>query len=186
MLTLNLTELLIKKYPVTISILILSTFLSLADSHGREINEQSLGSCLFSEQLKGPYNKSEYLERLTYLKSGVQAGQNDVESMYQDIAKADYPAMHSNGLDPISYECLNCHDGSTAPLTGNSHPVGVDYPIYSMYGSNFVSRGALDRRIILIDGKVGCLSCHNPLNPARDHLVMSNDRSRLCLACHRD
>jgi len=37
----------------------------------------------------------------------------------------------------------------------------------------------------LFDGKVGCLSCHNPYGDKKYSLVMENKRSGLCLACHR-
>jgi predicted CXXCH cytochrome family protein len=38
--------------------------------------------------------------------------------------------------------------------------------------------------MIFADGKVGCLTCHNPLNPEKGHLVMSDRNSALCLTCH--
>ncbi|WP_243688226.1 cytochrome c3 family protein [Geotalea toluenoxydans] len=38
--------------------------------------------------------------------------------------------------------------------------------------------------MVLVDGRVGCLTCHDPLNRKAPHLVASNDRSNLCLTCH--
>lgn len=170
---------------LVVGILALGTSLNLGDAHCGEMAGQSSGNCSFAEELKDSNNRSDYLELLTQLRQRVVTPvQYYSESMYQEIARADSPRMRSYGLDPISYQCVSCHDGSIAPATRYSHPVGIEYPMYSTYISHFVSRGALNRRIILIDGKVGCLSCHNPLNPGRNHLVMSNDRSRLCLSCH--
>jgi predicted CXXCH cytochrome family protein len=34
------------------------------------------------------------------------------------------------------------------------------------------------------DGRVGCLSCHNPDSPLKAKLVASNAGSRLCMFCH--
>jgi predicted CXXCH cytochrome family protein len=44
-----------------------------------------------------------------------------------------------------------------------------------------------DGRIKLPDGRIQCTTCHDPHNTQRHAgmLVISNDRSRLCLACHR-
>jgi predicted CXXCH cytochrome family protein len=43
----------------------------------------------------------------------------------------------------------------------------------------------LSHGMVFAEGKVGCLTCHNPLNVSRGHLVMNNDRSDLCFACHK-
>ncbi|WP_407920198.1 cytochrome c3 family protein [Geobacter pickeringii] len=42
----------------------------------------------------------------------------------------------------------------------------------------------LDGRITLVDGKVGCLSCHNMLSQERSLLTINNNSSQLCLSCH--
>ncbi len=77
-------------------------------------------------------------------------------------------------------DCLACHDGMLAGGVGG--PEGhID--VYYMAGKKF--NAALDRRIILIDGRVTCISCHDPYSSEPKRLVMSNHRSRLCLECHR-
>ena len=43
----------------------------------------------------------------------------------------------------------------------------------------------LGRRIRLFDGKAGCRSCRNLYSVEKKLLVMSNERSGLCLSCHR-
>ncbi len=111
-------------------------------------------------------------------------------------------------LDDSSLLCLSCHDGvmasdvfsfahathSPVPLgtswigTGSlsSHPVGVRYPLAQ---DTYHPESAVtsDGRIKLPDGRVQCISCHDPHNTHRYRgmLVRSNDGSRLCLACHR-
>jgi predicted CXXCH cytochrome family protein len=107
-------------------------------------------------------------------------------------------------IDPMSANCLTCHDGSLGSSTTvqvgkwrhekqfiqhdqGSHPIGI------YYESVRHSRGRktdlkpifeVDRRIHFFDGKVGCGSCHNPYSPIPKRLVMRDDHSRLCLSCH--
>lgn len=112
-------------------------------------------------------------------------------------------------LDNASLLCLSCHDGVVAPdvfvsshaatwseagtlgpgggrnrLT--SHPVGVRYP---QSAEKYHSAGAVvsDGRMKLPGGRIQCTTCHDPHNTQRHAgmLRTSNERSRLCLACHR-
>lgn len=110
-------------------------------------------------------------------------------------------------LDDSTLLCLSCHDGITAPdvfsfahatraptplgtswigsgsLT--SHPIGVKYPLADpAYFA--VSAVTSDGRIKLPNGRVQCISCHDPHNThrVRGMLVNSNEGSRLCLTCH--
>ncbi|QOJ03257.1 MAG: hypothetical protein HRU71_07040 [Planctomycetia bacterium] len=110
-------------------------------------------------------------------------------------------------LDRHSLVCLGCHDGviatdvfttahaarlarfepgeeRSAALAG--HPIGGRYPSdHPRYrATNAVTR---DGRIRLPEGRVQCVSCHDP-HHAGGHpamLVKSNERSALCLSCHR-
>ncbi|NDY41415.1 hypothetical protein G3N55_00925 [Dissulfurirhabdus thermomarina] len=105
-------------------------------------------------------------------------------------------------LDRASAACLTCHDGSISPDTGNvrigsgiwrhgpppgrsvSHPVGVDYRPGRRRAAALRPRAALPAYIRLPGGRVECLTCHD-LYSRNDHLlVVSNERSRLCLTCH--
>lgn len=109
----------------------------------------------------------------------------------------------ASGLDPESRTCLSCHDGllsSDIALSGSAgnfasaimddHPVGVPYGrpggARSSSGMPFGLRplSALDPRIRLYDGQVGCNSCHSPYAGTKGLLVMDNQRSALCLSCH--
>ena len=103
--------------------------------------------------------------------------------------------------------CLGCHDGVTAPdvyssahavaLTAQlansrlgarglrSHPVGVSYP-----GTNehFQPPAAVEAAgLLLPDGRIQCTTCHDAHNTQRHGkmLRITNERSRLCLSCHR-
>jgi predicted CXXCH cytochrome family protein len=107
---------------------------------------------------------------------------------------------------PTSLVCLGCHDGTVATsvigtshafLSGvregfavpdgfvwRDHPIGVPYPRNNReyHPESF----AVAKGIRLPEGRIECISCHDPHNEAgiRDLLVMSNRRSALCLTCH--
>jgi predicted CXXCH cytochrome family protein len=105
-------------------------------------------------------------------------------------------------LDELSLKCLVCHDASIAKDglikrigagsfrhdrdIGLSHPIGVSYIDVSTgeYGGAYRKVEELRPEIILFDGMVGCGSCHNPYSKGHFELVMSNEKSALCLACH--
>ena len=105
--------------------------------------------------------------------------------------------------------CLRCHDGtiardtlggakrerftnkqhtalSTASHDRTDHPVSVRYPDLKK-GYRPVTSVISVGTVPLPDGFVECISCHDPHNSSgADHmLVMSNERSALCLTCHR-
>lgn len=105
-------------------------------------------------------------------------------------------------LDELSIRCLSCHDaafGGDALVEnleeralfhnpndiGLSHPIGVSYVnAKRKYQGAYRKVSDLPPQIKLFGGQVGCGSCHNPYSKRHFELVMSNERSALCLACH--
>lgn len=110
-------------------------------------------------------------------------------------------------LDGWSLLCLGCHDGTTAPdvytsshattissQLGNSrlgirglrsHPVGVKY---APKDEKYHPRAAVEAAgLKLPNGRIECTTCHDPHNTHGypGMLKTSNQRSRLCLTCHR-
>lgn len=104
--------------------------------------------------------------------------------------------------------CMRCHDGTIAKDTlgalkqerfvnkenpalfrsahgFSDHPVNVRYPAVDR-GYKPPATLAAQGYVSLPDGKVQCSSCHDPHDQARQEymLVMSNNRSALCLSCH--
>ena len=105
----------------------------------------------------------------------------------------------SSILDSISLECINCHDGSvgkvidvrivgeeTLTYAGRSmdHPIGMNYREASQYNRKLRPVESLSPLITLVDGKVGCASCHNQYSHELTMLVTSNKGSGLCMQCH--
>jgi predicted CXXCH cytochrome family protein len=109
-------------------------------------------------------------------------------------------------LNAASLLCLSCHDGVTARdiystshattladqlgisqrgLQLQSHPIGIRYPIADpKYNPPQTVEAA---GLKLPQGRIECTTCHDPHNSRRvpRFLKISNERSRLCLTCHR-
>ncbi len=102
------------------------------------------------------------------------------------------------GVDAFSIQCLGCHSSRAdgAPAVGIdpqglvrhadgavNHPIGVNYDAASRYGG-YRSRMHLSNAILLPDGRVGCISCHQGYTQEHGKLVMSSRGSGLCFECH--
>jgi predicted CXXCH cytochrome family protein len=101
-------------------------------------------------------------------------------------------------LDAYSRQCLECHGRNGDPkLSTNidrngvlrhasssvNHPIGVNYQKAAAFGG-YRARAIVERKIILPNGQVGCVSCH--LGYSKDHgkLVSGTASSTLCFECH--
>ncbi len=131
-----------------------------------------------------------------------------------DIAHTKQFSEFDSGelLGASSSRCLSCHDGTIASDSGtkgldgmqrssgvwdhqgqgqnyggaSSHPIGIDYRDAlrrDPEGINEIS--SLPRTILLPDGKVECVSCHNLYTKEENLLSVTNFGSRLCLTCHK-
>lgn len=110
-------------------------------------------------------------------------------------------------LSGWSLLCLGCHDGVTAPDVYSSehalassgqiansrmgstrlrsHPVGIRYPPAT---ERYHQAAAVETAgLLLPDGCIQCTTCHDAHNTHRHRgmLRITNERSRLCLTCHR-
>ncbi|MBI4668291.1 MAG: cytochrome c3 family protein [Elusimicrobia bacterium] len=115
--------------------------------------------------------------------------------------------------DGASKLCLSCHDGTVAIDYGGYWPgseyvagsdnlgtdLSNDHPVSFVYDSAMAASaktlkdpaaassglGGTISQDMLRDGKLQCVSCHNPHNPGNGKfLVKSNAGSALCLTCH--
>lgn len=111
-------------------------------------------------------------------------------------------------INTDSQFCLSCHDGSTADtfayinpgsiaerisssapighMKGVDHPFSIGYTAAKNISPTLKLRESpLSGTVKLFNNKVECASCHDPhscSNPL--FLRISNERSKLCLACH--
>ena len=120
-------------------------------------------------------------------------------------------------LDAITRGCMECHNGEggashialksadmptqiMGSLSAN-HPVGMDYNALAYREPySYQSTASLDPRVLLVDGKVGCVSCHQlrmgefqklasvQMNRSRcsasGQLTVGPRETDLCLSCH--
>jgi len=156
------------------------------------------GSCTYSTHLALPGQRDIYSAQIRRIKDAVI-------SAYGEMNSESITFMFKGEqieLDPISFDCITCHDGVSAPLhdirfkndtgrTGNIQMVMGPHPIGMHYGSasyakpgSLRDQGSLNDDMVLVNGRVGCLSCHNPLNPEKKRLIVGLDHSQLCLTCH--
>lgn len=157
------------------------------------------GNCAFSKQLENQVEKIQFINQL-------RAAKEASESAYGESRANTVQAKMPNGefmeIDTFSVDCLSCHDGITAKARDirykndsinrttditsvkGSHPIGMDYGSYAYANKSFKPLRSLKMGMELIDGKVGCLTCHNPLNKKKYHLATSNEQSKLCYTCH--
>lgn len=144
-------------------------------------NSLTTKSCLLAEQLKDPVIRADY------------------DTIIDDPEMTGF--NRTVLLDPISMECLGCHDGTLAKAVNHrisdgdtqrvksietikgSHPIGMDYNTFAR-SKEYVPSHTLAADIKLINGKVGCVSCHNLLGRNDKYLAVDNTRSGLCFSCH--
>ncbi len=125
------------------------------------------------------------------------AGQKSDHTQTMGVAHMKYTEGQGGLIDNISMACLSCHDGS---LGGRddvkvgvfshgydpqaSHPIGVKYRRAVRSKGGLRPIGQLNKKVLLVDGMVGCASCHDPYSTEKKKLVVNNDRAQLCLECH--
>ena len=109
--------------------------------------------------------------------------------------KAEAIMHHGNNVDAIGYKekCISCHNAYDTPtdfrcmpicLFRKSHPHRVLYPVEGK--PNKLKPASLlgQQGIVLPDGYLDCISCHNLMNPSRFHLTFKRDTEGICVACH--
>ena len=95
-------------------------------------------------------------------------------------------------IDNVSEYCLSCHGDEAAagraPVPAHSvgsaetsHPTDILYPAEK---SGYKGAEKLDPRLVLRQGRMSCITCHDMENP-RHELVISAAGSELCIACHQ-
>jgi len=164
--------------------------------------------CTLAIQLKDPYIRSDY-ETVIDFWQRPQAAMTS-EEMYENIQISSYgdelPTFNRDSgsriLDPISMECITCHDGTLASSIhykvssrgqgegrsmgsiNGSHPVGSNYTRFTSK-REYVPSYNLPRNMILMNGKISCITCHDMLSRSQAYLVVDMAGSNLCFACHR-
>ncbi|MDP2168407.1 MAG: cytochrome c3 family protein [Thermodesulfovibrionales bacterium] len=79
------------------------------------------------------------------------------------------------------HNCLTCHDGSVGKQAGGPGEHKTDV----LYIKGKDMKTVTDRKVVFVNGKVTCISCHNPYGIDSAKISKPNTESRLCLTCHR-
>jgi len=96
-----------------------------------------------------------------------------------------------NELNLKMENCISCHDGTVSKGViiekkfnnegyFKSHPIDIPYPNEK---KGYVPKILLDKDLILVDGNISCITCHNE-NEDNENLKISENKSGICSKCH--
>ena len=196
MLTIDLTS---SSKTIIVAVLLGAAFFSNGSQALASLDDSNRPVCSFTRQLEDPYEKVKFQAEVAVARKASSSMYGD---MFTDSTRVVYSGGEKVEMDSFSFNCVSCHDGTNAsahdirykntsqldavaggsPLS--SHPIGMHYGSASYVNNQLRNVNSLNPAMLFVDGKVGCLSCHNPLNPERNHLVTSNEGSNLCFSCH--
>ena len=193
-------------FVVYICMILLVTTVSVSWSIEQEQEQEQVQApkaiCKFSKYLENSANRARYKKTVARARSGY-ATENNFENaaMYGVIVNANIGNNNGENLDSFSAGCLSCHDGTSASnvrpnLINNpdrkhkmmrisgKHPIGMDYEKYAATNRNLKSLDEMSISVTLAEGRVSCITCHDPLNSEQNHLVITRSGADLCSACH--
>ena len=168
----------------------------------QEEEGRAQGRCVFVKVLENPAFRARYQENLARASVPKMERDSDSEALYGSIVKASIKSGDGSSrdyLDSFSTGCVTCHNGIVSrtdtlnfrnnpetrmQMISGKHPIGMDYGRYVASNHNLRKPEDLNPNLVLVGGKVSCVTCHDPLNPEKNHMAL-NDRGRaLCLECH--
>jgi predicted CXXCH cytochrome family protein len=159
---------------------------------------EELGTCYQVKQLEDPTAREFYKSQIAKIKAAAASRFGEVQSNSVQFVTKNGERIE---IDEVTFECISCHDGLSASYHGfrfknddqtaggmtsvnGGHPIGSHYGAAAYTRSGLKPMAELHEDMVLVDGRIGCISCHNPLNSEKNHLVKSNTGSDLCLTCH--
>ena len=95
-------------------------------------------------------------------------------------------------IDHYSIQCMECHanrgdvniDSNQILRHGSqNHPIGRRYAAAERYGG-YKPASLLPKKILLPDGMVSCVSCHEGYTKNHGKVVATNSGVSLCFECH--
>ena len=158
--------------------------------------------CVFVKVLENPTFRDRYKKSLANARVFDQESGNDSQAMYGTVVRASISTEDGKplgSLDSFSNGCVTCHSGivsrkdtlnfrndpeSRMQMISGKHPIGMNYERYTRHRDTLKKVNELDSNLVLVGGKVSCVTCHDLLNPEKDHLVRSDTGKDLCSQCH--
>ena len=100
--------------------------------------------------------------------AGLPLNSNNVDDFNRRVLFGEFATSHGNHPSSMRYD-----EGKSSLRSVQSQLVGV-------------WKGATTISDLLINGKMECSSCHEPvgLEPTKENMRNSNTTSELCLSCH--
>lgn len=95
-------------------------------------------------------------------------------------------------MDPYSLQCMECHaDRGDIDIDSNqilhhgsqNHPIGRNYKAAARFGG-YQPASMLPKNILLPNGLVSCVSCHEVYTKDHGKVVTTNSGVSLCHECH--
>lgn len=175
------------------------TLLAVSASLAASVVSASAESCFLVQQLADPHARAQYEQKIAEAKEAESSVYGSRRNYSADFL---FATGESQTVDSFSFDCMSCHDGMNAKYhdvrirngerEGSmslqtvlaSHPIGMHYGSAAYENRSLRDQRLLNSSMTMVDGRVGCLSCHNLLNPEKNHLAVDNSSSGLCLECH--
>jgi hypothetical protein len=185
---------------VQVCLTLLVTVVSVSWGIQQENAKKSI--CTFTKYLEDPDNRARYDNTIAKARGGyATVNTYDNAAMYGVIAKTSFDTENGENLDSFSAGCLSCHDGKTASnvipnlknnpdrkslmmMMSGKHSIGMDYEKYTASNHKLKSLDEMSQNLTLAEGRVSCITCHDPLNPEQYHLRITKSGIDLCSSCH--
>ncbi len=149
-------------------------------------------ACDYTIYLEQPLPRAEFITMRKEMYAATQA------RTAPDTRYTTHYRTGSDQIDEISLGCLGCHEkparqgsenASGAHATGmarmaSSHRVGSDYERAAFARQNLKNSREFPEQMILVNGMLSCVTCHDPLTRTTGRTSSDNDRASLCFSCH--
>lgn len=155
--------------------------------------------CDYSVYLEEPVPRARFIAMQNEMYQLSQARASD-NARYSALS-SDLAGALEGQVDEVSRGCLGCHVEMGMMLKNGSayhkglhnegmlkmavsHSIGIDYERKTLFRNDLKSAAEFSPNMMLVNGKLGCVTCHDPLNSEGNHLATGKNRSGICFACH--
>jgi len=174
--------------------------ISLVTSYAVVTADDTDNHCDYSLQLNDPAARNKHLEMKAEMELIARVRKESLEAGTSRSRRDDLTSYRQ--LDEQSRKCVVCHElkgkmaiseiieayypnsNSTMASIYATHAIGTDYVAASLSNSKLHRLEDLPPTMTLVNGRIACITCHNPLNPKRNSLAVGDSGSAFCFACH--
>lgn len=157
--------------------------------------------CDYSYQLVDPLARQKHLDMKAEMDLVARIRKESLEAGTSRLNPDQLASFRE--LDGQSKQCIACHEGKGKMAVREiiqayypernmmmasiyaTHGIGTDYVAASVRNNGLHSIEELPPTMTLISGRIGCITCHDPLNQKKNGLAVDSGNGALCFACHR-